>query len=204
MQAENSASFDPTADPTVFHDVPVAGSLGVMSDRTFEALMSDHHGEIYRYILRVTGRRQDADDLSQETFLRAFRAHRSLPPDANARAWLFAIATNLYRNHVRGEVRRRRALTTASIDGWGAAPGWPEGEAMRNETSARIDRIVGELPFKQRAAFTMRKMHELGYEAIGESLHCSAESARAHVFQALRKIRRALDDVADIPAELPR
>ena len=55
-----------------------------MGDRTFEALMSDHHAEIYRYVLRVTGRRQDADDLAQETFLRAFRAHRTLPPDANS------------------------------------------------------------------------------------------------------------------------
>ena len=71
--------------------------------------MSDHHAEIYRYVLRVTGRRQDADDLSQETFLRAFRAHRALPPDANQRAWLFAIATNLTRNHFRSQKRRRVA-----------------------------------------------------------------------------------------------
>ena len=71
--------------------------------------MSDHHAEIYRYVLRVTGRRQDADDLAQETFLRAFRAHRTLPPDANSRAWLFAIATNLTRNHFRSQKRRRLA-----------------------------------------------------------------------------------------------
>ena len=75
---------------------------------------------------------------------------------------------------------------------------------MLNETSARIDRIVGELPFKQRAAFTMRKLHDLGYEAIGESLACTAETARAHVFQALRKIRRGLDDLAGITTESPR
>ena len=75
---------------------------------------------------------------------------------------------------------------------------------MLNEASARIDRIIGELPFKQRAAFTLRKMHELEYEAIGESLGCSAESARAHVFQALRKIRRGLDDVTGVPRESAR
>src|SRR6185503_3681132 len=105
------------------------GSLEMMGDRTFEALMSDHHAEIYRYVLRVTGRRQDADDLAQETFLRAFRAHRALPPDANVRAWLFTIATNLCRNHFRGEARRRRAMAAASTDGHMAEPGWPEGEA---------------------------------------------------------------------------
>src|SRR5262247_3512249 len=103
------SSERPATDAGAFHDVTVAGSSRVMSDRTFEALMSDHHGEIYRYVLRVTGRRQDADDLSQETFLRAFRAHGTLPADANARAWLFAIATNLTRNHFRSQSRRRRA-----------------------------------------------------------------------------------------------
>ena len=175
-----------------------------MDGDPFEAIVAAHHGEIHRYLARVTARAAEADDLSQETFLRAFRAYRALPADANVRAWLFAIATNLYRNHVRGEVRRRRALAAASRDGFGSAPGWPEGEAMLNEASARIDRIIGELPFKQRAAFTLRKMHELEYEAIGESLQCSADSARAHVFQALRKIRRGLDDVTGVPRESPR
>jgi RNA polymerase sigma-70 factor (ECF subfamily) len=176
----------------------------VMGDDPFEAIVAAHHGEIHRYLARLTARTAEADDLSQETFLRAFRAYRALPVDANVRAWLFAIATNLYRNHVRGEVRRRRALAAASQDGFAAAPGWPEGEAMRNETGARIGRIVAGLPFKQRAAFTMRKLHDLGYEAIGESLECSADTARAHVFQALRKIRRGLDDLAGVTTESPR
>jgi len=173
----------------------------VMGADPFEAIVEAHHGEIHRYLARMTARASDADDLSQETFLRAFRAHRSLTPDANVRAWLFSIATNLYRNHVRGEVRHRRALAAASRDGHAADVGWPEGVALFNEASAWIDRIVAGLPLKQRLAFTMRKMHELEYEAIAESLRCSAESARAHVFQALRKIRRGLDERAGVQTE---
>src|SRR5262245_20410151 len=105
----------------------------VMAEDVFEAVVAAHHSEIHRYLARVTGRAGDADDLSQETFLRAFRAHRSLPPDANVRAWLFAIATNLSRNHFRGEARRRRALRAVSADGTVADSTWPEGEAMLNE-----------------------------------------------------------------------
>jgi RNA polymerase sigma-70 factor (ECF subfamily) len=175
-----------------------------MGDDRFEAIVAAHHGEIHRYLARVTARASDADDLSQETFLRAFRAHRALPASANVRAWLFAIATNLYRNYVRGEVRRRRAHEAAGNDGFVADPGWPEGMALLKEASARVDGIIAELPLKQRLAFTMRKIHELDYEAIGDSLHCSAESARAHVFQALRKIRRGLDDLAGVSTESPR
>src|SRR5215472_19377292 len=106
----------------------------VMADDAFEAVVAAHHDEIHRYVARVTARASEADDLSQETFLRAFRAHRALPPDANVRAWLFTIASNLFRNYVRGEVRRRRALAAASADGGRAAPSWPEGEAVLNET----------------------------------------------------------------------
>jgi DNA-directed RNA polymerase specialized sigma24 family protein len=63
---------------------------------------------------------------------------------------------------------------------------------ISREVGAAVEAVVAGLPFKQRAAFLQRKIHGLEYEAIGESLRCSAESARAHVFQALRKIRHAL------------
>jgi RNA polymerase sigma-70 factor (ECF subfamily) len=162
-------------------------------DDPFEAVVGAHHAEIRRYLLRITARVSDADDLSQETFLRAFRAHRSLPPGANVRAWLFAIATNLCRNHFRAQTRRRRAYAAAALDRPEADPGWPEGEAVAGETRARIEGVVAGLPVKQRLAFIMRKLHDLDYPTIGGSLDCSEESARAHVFQALRKIRRSLD-----------
>jgi len=187
----SGSSGEPDAAP--FHDAPVTGSLEVMSDRTFEALMSDHHAEIYRYILRVTGRRQDADDLSQETFLRAFRAHRTLPPDANSRAWLFAIATNLARNHFRSQKRRRIAYAAVGAETRETDEERPDEVTISQEIGSAVDQVMSTLPLKQRLAFLQRKVHGLDYEAIGQSLACSAETARAHVFQALRKVRRALE-----------
>ena len=79
-----------------------------LDDPAFEAVVATHHGEIYRYLRRLAYRGAEADDLSQETFLRAYRARHRLTPDANVRAWLFTIATNVFRNHVRSERRRRR------------------------------------------------------------------------------------------------
>jgi RNA polymerase sigma-70 factor (ECF subfamily) len=168
-----------------------------VDDAGFEAMVATHHGEIYRYLLRVTRRGSDADDLSQETFLRAYRAYRTLPKDANARAWLFTIATNLSRNHFRSQKRRRLAYEAAGVvqvatDGVG-----PDSEAVGREVEAAVERIVGRLPLKQRAAFLLRKVHGLDYDAIGRSLECSVDSARAHVFQALRKVKRALDGPED-------
>jgi RNA polymerase sigma-70 factor, ECF subfamily len=165
----------------------------MMSGDRFETMVSAHHGEIYRYLQRVLGRADDADDLSQETFLRAYRAYRSLPKDANVRAWLFSIATNLTKNHFRSESRRRLAYGEVRASAPVAADPAPEAELISRETGALVEGIVQHLPFKQRLAFTQRKLHGLDYEVIGQSLGCSAESARAHVFQAVRKIRKGLD-----------
>ena len=172
-----------------------------MTEDPFETVVAAHHAEIHRYLVRATSRPGDADDLSQETFVRAYKAYRALPPDANVRAWLFAIATNLCRNHYRAEGRRRLAMAAATAGATERGPFWPEGEAIANQQSARIDLIVTALPFKQRLAFTLRKIHELDYDAIGKSLECSAESARAHVFQALKKIRQGLDDLDVVHTE---
>lgn len=164
-----------------------------MSEDGFEAIVAAHHGEISRYLRRVTARPSEADDLSQETFLRAFRAYRSLPPQANVRAWLFAIATNLSRNHFRAAKRQRTAHTAVSAERRDIDDSGPEAETLFNEARSRVETIIARLPLKQRLAFTLRKIHDLDYEAIGRSLNCSPESARAHVFQALRKIRQSLD-----------
>ena len=166
-----------------------------MAEDPFDGIVAAHHAEIFRYLKRVTAGAAEADDLSQETFLRAYRAYRSLGPDANVRAWLFAIATNLARNHFRSEKRRRAAHATVR-DTRVTADRGPEDETMFEETRAQIDRVVAALPLKQRLAFTLRKIHELDYEAIAESLRCSADSARANVFQALRKIRLELEGAA--------
>jgi RNA polymerase sigma-70 factor, ECF subfamily len=165
----------------------------MMGAQPFETIVGAHHAEIYRYIRRVTARATEAEDLSQETFLRAYRAYRTLGPEANVRAWLFAIATNLTRNHFRSEKRRRVAYQAASVDRREADPEGPEDEARLSEARTLLESTVRGLPLKQRQAFIMRKIHDLDYEAIGQSLDCSAESARAHVFQALKKIRLSLN-----------
>jgi RNA polymerase sigma-70 factor, ECF subfamily len=175
-----------------------------MSREAFESVVSAHHGEIFRYLQRVIGRAGDADDLSQETFLRAYRAYGSLPGEANLRAWLFAIATNLAKNHFRSETRRRRAYWEMRASMRETVEAAPEAELVSRETGALVEGVVRRLPLKQRLAFTQRKIHGLDYEAIGRSLSCSAETARAHVFQAVRKIRQALDGHGLLPEEPER
>lgn len=174
-----------------------------MGPPPFEQVVTEHHAEIHRYLRRTIARAPEAEDLAQETFLRAYRAYRRLPPDARVRPWLFTIATNVARNHFRSESRRRRAHNEMETTGRQGSDGEADGEAVAGEIRLQLDAAVLALPPKQRMAFTLRKVHDLDYETIARSLDCSADSARAHVFQALRKLRRSLNGHLS-PAPEPR
>jgi RNA polymerase sigma factor (sigma-70 family) len=144
----------------------------------FEAIVATHHAEIYRYLRSVVAGGTEAEHLVQATFLRAFRGYPSLPADADVRAWLFGVASTLCRTSDRLGRRHRPR---------------PEGETGRDTARSRLEDVIFGLPITQRLAFTMRKLHDFGYDTIGASLDCAAETARAHVLQALRQIRRRLD-----------
>ena len=176
----------------------------VMDGDAFDGVVGAHHAEIHRFVARVTARPGEADDLSQETFLRAYRAWGTLPPDANVRAWLFAIAANLCRNHFRSEKRRRLAHAAAGeLPGERPVP-CPESQSLAKEDLALVEATIARLPVKQRMAFVLRKIHGLEYDEVAGSLACSPESARAHVFQALRKIRQSLNGHPFSPMERER
>jgi RNA polymerase sigma-70 factor (ECF subfamily) len=159
----------------------------------FEAIVMAHHTEIHRYLVRVTTRGSEADDLSQETFLRAYRAWDQAPRDGNTRAWLYTIATNVYRNHVRSERRRKSAHATVEVVRRETDLDDPEAETLAGEMRTLTEGAIRSLPLKQRLAFTLRKLEDLDYETIASTLECSPETARAHVFQAMRKVRATLN-----------
>ena len=167
----------------------------------FEKILEAHHVEIHQYLRRVVSPEAEADGLPHETFLRGFRAYRSLSADVDVRTWLFALATRLCRNHSHGK-RRRPAISTAREELRTADGDGVDGEAPAGRH--RLGEIMGRLPVKQRLAVTMRKLHDLEYDAIGEGLGCSVETARDHVLKALRTIRRELEGIVTRPLGVRR
>ena len=89
----------------------------------FEQIMRRHEREIMRYLLRASGDREDAADLFQETWLRAYRAYPRLEPDSEVRPWLYAIAVNLCRNRARDGARRTAVIVA---DDEGKSGGGPD------------------------------------------------------------------------------
>jgi RNA polymerase sigma-70 factor (ECF subfamily) len=163
----------------------------------FAEVVTSHQSTVYGYLLRFTRHVPDAQDLFQETFLRAHRTYAALPPDVDVRAWLMRIAINLSKNYVRDRQRRQRVLVEEKHDGAGRETVGEksmdtEHVIMSRETAQTLLTVIDTLPFHQRVAVIQRQFEGLDYSTIAGNLQCSPESARAHVYQALRKLRRAL------------
>ena len=191
-----------------FHKLPCTGSyvyvMGVMSAQQrrdqklpFAEIVSLHQEVVYRYLLRFTRNIPDAQDLFQETFLRAHRAYAVLPDDVDLRAWLMRIAINVSKNYVRDRQRRTRVLVDEE-QGHNNVSTPPERttdteQAMIAREAARtLLATIEALPFHQRTALIQRQFEGLDYDVIANNLDCSPDSARAHVYQALRKLRLSL------------
>lgn len=155
---------------------------------TFEDLVERHKAEIYRYMLQLTRNRTDADDLYQETLIKAYRAFDRLDGAANHRAWMYKIATNTFLSAQRRAGRETALDETVEM----SIPAEQVDHAASLDARAllkEVERYVGGLPAKQRIALILRKYHEAGYDEIATSLGCSEAAARANVHEALRKLR---------------
>jgi RNA polymerase sigma factor (sigma-70 family) len=155
----------------------------------FEDAVKSMEREIMRFLMRSTGDRDDAMDLFQETWLRAYRAYPTLRSEDGLRPWVFRIASNLCRNRARDRMRRGRVISSDSSDDAAIAERAPTHLNGGPEGALHLKRSIARLPGKQRQALMMRKFAGLEYVEIATALNCSAESARASVYQALKKLR---------------
>ena len=155
----------------------------------FETLIERYGEEIYRYLWRMFGDSSQAQDCLQDSYLRAYKAFGRLKADSNERAWLYTIATNTARTALKKRGKQWQSeselYSNLSQENVGVLE-----RIEQKEELADIYIAVMALPIKQRAALMMRKYQEMDYEEIGQALKCTPESARANVYQALRKLRK--------------
>jgi RNA polymerase sigma-70 factor (ECF subfamily) len=158
----------------------------------FEEFVGRHEREIYRFARRMTADPEDAADVLQETFLKAFRAFRKLPPDANHRAWLYRIAGRVAIDLARKKKTRKTTSLDVVVD-FADGDGDPETQAGARRLAESLARVVRSLSQRQRIALVQRKYEGLSYEEIAATLGCTQQTARAHVYQAMAKLRRKID-----------
>jgi RNA polymerase sigma-70 factor, ECF subfamily len=168
----------------------MAASVRLNIPPPFEEAVKSLEREIMRFLLRSTQDRDDAMDLFQETWLRAYRAYPTLKSSDGLRPWIYRIASNLCRNRARDHARRSKTITEGAISA-DEMLSHSHGVEGSPATLIHLKRAIAKLPGKQGRALKMRKLDGLEYGEIAAALKCSPESARASVYQALKKIRAA-------------
>jgi RNA polymerase sigma factor (sigma-70 family) len=155
----------------------------------FEEAVKTLERDIMRFLLRATGDRDDAMDLFQETWLRAYRAYATLESADGLRPWIFRIASNLCRNRARDRMRRGRVIAADAGDAGALAERSTADSRGGHDGVIHLKTAISRLPLKQGQALMMRKFAGLDYDEIGAALDCSSEAARASVSLALRKLK---------------
>ena len=177
----------------------LVGSL----DGAFERLVLDYQDRLYRFGLRLTGSPQDAEEIAQDAFVRAYSALAGYGAERilslTLRPWLYRIALNVFRNRV-----RRRQLTIVPLEaGLGAAgrDGLPEEAAERAERSVQLGALVAGLPEHYRVAVVLRHVEGLSYSEMAAILHQPIGTVKANVHRGIRALRVALaDERSEVPA----
>jgi RNA polymerase sigma-70 factor (ECF subfamily) len=150
-----------------------------------------HWPAVYRLLDSLTGDAHAAEDLTQETFLRALGRYGELRPGSNLRAWLLRIATNAFFD----ERRKRKRSRTGPLDREPPASGPPPGQALETaERCARLRAALGELSDLTRLVFHLRAQEELSFREIAELAGTTEQAARWHMHQARTKLLERLGD----------
>jgi RNA polymerase sigma-70 factor, ECF subfamily len=159
------------------------------TDRVFERLVRDHQDRIFALGLALTGNRHDAEDVAQDTFIRAYRALATYSPervrDLKQKAWLHRIAVNVVRNRVRGVRPRMVELNGSEPD---VATG-PEEDVLRKAEIDELAARVACLPAKYREAVVLRHVQELSYAEVAETLGQPVGTVKANVHRGLKILR---------------
>jgi len=194
------------------HD-PLLTALATDLDRAFEGLVAAYQGRLYGFALRFCGDRGDAEEITQDAFIRAYRAlHRynaARIRELALRPWLYQITLNVARNHA----RKRRPHTAPLKDepGQDGAVGRnladkieqrPEAMVERTETGALLAELVSDLPPRYRAAVILRHIAGLSYPEVAAALDQPLGTVKANIHRGVCLLRTAWQEQATQEEEI--
>lgn len=182
----------------------------------FEALMSRYERPLYNFIARSVRRRDLAEELLQDVFMKVVQRSADFKGSSKLSTWLYTIARNLCIDHSRKMVFRRHK----SLDSPGRPGKDDEGpslvertaadsltadrQAIANDLSVRITAAVEELPEEQREVFLMRQLQGMAFKDIADVVGVPENTVKSRMRYALERLQRALEEYRDYVAELEK
>ncbi len=168
----------------------------------FEALVLRYKDRVYNVAYRFLGNHEDAQDVAQEVFVRAYRGLEGFKGDSKVYTWLYSIASNLARNKLRDSKRKGRNMGISLEELELRAPGTaqalataretPEDAARRRETEEALQACLEELPEHYRIVFVLRTFEQLSYEEIADSVGCPKGTVKSRLNHARKFLHEKL------------
>lgn len=168
----------------------------------FEEFVIAHQHRVFSVAFRMVGARAEAEDVAQETFLRAHRHLADFRGDSRLSTWLYAIAARLSLDHLAARHRRPLVSADEERDIAESAPdgaGGPGDEAERGELRAALLRAIDELPEDRRIVVVLRDLEGLAYEEIAAALGIELGTVRSRLHRARAELRNKLEKFQTSP-----
>lgn len=162
-------------------------------EQAFSTLVHKYQKKAYSLAYRFTHNHQDADDLSQEAFIRVYSSLRNFRGGSNFFTWLYRIVTNLCINYL----NRRPKRIQLPVEELGISNPDPNAQSILEDKELRtkINIAIEKLPPRQKIAFTLRQLEELSFEEVSKIMKCSIGGAKASYFHAVQKLSRYLKEM---------
>lgn len=177
---------------------------------SFNQLVTRWERPIYALAYRTLGREEDARDIVQEAFLRAYRGLRGFKGQAKFSSWLYRITLNLCRDWQRRDRRAPLVQVPEGVEPSDLADAQPaptesvEDLVARREMSKAVARVMAELPDEQRTAIILKEYHDLTFQEIADMLDCPLSTVKTRLYQGLSVLRRRLRQRQAEEADLRR
>jgi RNA polymerase sigma-70 factor (ECF subfamily) len=176
-------------------------------DRAFAELVERYRARVFGSFVKRMGDRQEAEDLTQEVFLRLYRSRHSYQPRARFATWLFHVSQNVARNALRSR-RRRPALRLEALVS-PADPGaaealladrgdGPSRPIERRELAGVVRAAVSSLAGRQRAAVELHQFHDRTYAEVAAELDMTPKAAKSLLYRARNELREALGSFMEV------
>ena len=162
----------------------------------FDLVVERHRRAVYQLCYRFVSHHEDASDLSQEMFLRAYRGLRSFRGHSTLATWLYRIGVNVCLNRVSAKTTLGRLTEPMDerqfVDAHAESP---SERMLKDERGARVRAAIAQLPRKQRATLILRTYHEMSHQEIADVLGSSVGAVKANFFHALGNLKKLLGDI---------
>lgn len=156
----------------------------------FDLIVERHRRSVYQLCYRFVGNHEDASDLAQDVFLRAFRGLRNFKGNSALGTWLYRIGVNVCLNRVALKSAPTEPIEARQyIDEHAESP---SDRVLRDERAAQVRAAIARLPRKQRAALILRMYHEMSHQEIADALGSTVGAVKANVFHALQNLKKVL------------